>query len=343
MYLKLFKELGFKVTFIAENFNKLEPFTTVLQKNGIKVLCGKLYKKGIESWLKKHLIQYKYVYLERPKSGNKFIDLIRNNFSGKIFYFGHDLHFIRLLREYNITHNKNILEQSNNIKKIEMEIFSKVNIIHVVGSYEQNLLQKKFPEKPIRNIPIFVYDTQFPNVEKDFSKRKDLIFVGGFSHSPNIDAIKWFNSEIFPRIIYKFPNIILHIVGSNVPQIIKKMQSNNIKIEGPLQEKELYLLYNQCRIAIAPLRFGAGIKGKVVEAAYFQIPMVTTSIGGEGLDYSIGSFLIADDSQKMAKLICQLYLEFSKLRQMSDSGKIFIEKYFSKNKAKEALLKDIDI
>ena len=134
--------------------------------------------------------------------------------------------------------------------------------------------------------------------------------------------------------------MILHIVSSYTPETIRKLESKNIKIEGFLSDKDLYLLYQKCRIAIAPLRFGAGVKGKIVEAAYNEIPMVTTSIGGEGLDNSIGAFIVEDNAKKMANVISELYEDYFKLKNMSDSGKILINKYFSFNKAKEVIMKD---
>ena len=84
------------------------------------------------------------------------------------------------------------------------------------------------------------------------------------------------------------------------------------------------------------------MKGKIVEAAYNQIPIITTSIGGEGLDNSLGAFIIEDDAEKMSEIIIKLYEDYSKLRQMSDSGKKFIDTYFSINKAKEVITKDIN-
>ena len=89
------------------------------------------------------------------------------------------------------------------------------------------------------------------------------------------------------------------------------------------------------------MRFGAGVKGKIVEAAYNQIPMVTTSIGAEGLDNTTDAFIVEDDPEKISNVICELYNNFTKLKLMSDSGKQFIEKFFSKNKAKEIIMKDI--
>ena len=341
MYLNFFKEMGFRVTFLGHNLQKMEPYTTILQQKGIEVLYGDLYKnKQLEIWLKNNLKHFKYIYLQRPDITKIYIDLIKKYFSGKIFYFAHDLHHIRLYREYIITHDKKTYLESKKFKNIEMEIFNKVDIIHVVGNYEYEILKAKFENKTIRNIPLFIYQNHPKNINKDFSKRKHLIFVGGFLHPPNVDAILWFSKEVYPDIIKKFPDMILHIVSSYTPETIRKLESKNIKIEGFLSDKDLYLLYQKCRIAIAPLRFGAGVKGKIVEAAYNEIPMVTTSIGGEGLDNSIGAFIVEDNAKKMANVISELYEDYFKLKNMSDSGKILINKYFSFNKAKEVIMKD---
>ena len=250
MYLNLFKEIGLQVTFLPNDFQKIEPYTTILQQKGIEVLYGDWYQKNIENWLKNNLKYFNFVYLQRPEIGLKYIDLIRKHFSGKIFYFPHDIHYIRLSREYNITHDEIKLNQSKIFKKIEMDIFSKVDIIHVVGNYEYQILKEKFDKKIIRNIPIYIYDKQLSSVEKNFSKRKDLIFVGGFSHSPNIDAVLWFSQYVFPKIVDKFQDMIWHIVGSNIPDEIIKLESKNIKIEGLLSDEDLYSLYQKCRIAI---------------------------------------------------------------------------------------------
>jgi len=341
MYLNIFKEIGLQVTFLPFNFNNKEPYTTILQQKGIEVLYGDWYKKNIKNWLKTNLKYFKYVYLERPKIALTYYNLIRKHFSGKIFYFAHDLHYIRLFRQYKITHDKTKLRHSEISKKIEMQIFSNVDVIHVVGNYEYQLLKEKFNKKIIRNIPLYIYDKLLTNIEKDFSKRSGLIYVGGFSFSPNRDAVLWFSKNVYPEIVKRFPDIVWHIVGSHLPDIIRKLESKNIKIEGFLSDEDLSSLYQKCRIAIVPLRYGAGVKGKIVEAAYNQIPIVTTSIGGEGLDNSFGTFIIEDEPEKMSEAIINLYSNYSKLRQMSDSGKKFIETYFSINRAKEVLLMDM--
>ena len=343
MYIKIFQSIGLVVTFIGNDFKKKNPYTSILEQKGIEVLYGHFYKSNIKKWIKNNLKNFDFVFLQRPNIAIKYLDLIKKNFSGKIFYFAHDLHYIRLYREYKITGNKYFLKKSKFFKKIEFDIFSKVDIGYVVGSYEQKIIKEKFKDKSIRNIPLYIYEKPLYNIEKNFFNRKDMIFVGGFSHTPNKDAILWFSKEIFPHILKKYPEMILHIVGSNMPLKVKKLHSKNIKVYGYMTDEDLKSLYQKCRIAIAPLRFGAGVKGKIVEAAYNQIPIITTSIGAEGLDNSIGAFLVENDALKMAQLICSIYNDFEKLKKISDSEKIFIEKYFTFEKAKEIILKDIEV
>ena len=128
-----------------------------------------------------------------------------------------------------------------------------------------------------------------------------------------------------------------------MPMEIKKLESENIKVYDSISDEELKSLYQKCRIAIVPLRFGAGVKGKIVEAAYYQIPIITTSIGAEGLDNSLGAILVEDSPLKMAQLICSIYFDYVKLKNISDLERLFIEKYFTFEKAKEIILKDIQL
>ena len=188
MYLKLFVRMGFKVTFIGDNFYKHEPYTTELNRMGIEVLYGNYYYLNWQNWLKKNAGQFDYIYLQRPHIAIKYIDLVKKYASGKIIYFAHDLHFIREQREYEITHDPKLVKSAKEWKKKEYKLFREADVGHVVGSYEQEVMQKAFPDKPIRNIPLYIYEALPKRIEKDFSRRKDLLTVGGFGHRPNIDV-----------------------------------------------------------------------------------------------------------------------------------------------------------
>ena len=343
MYLQTFVKMGFKVTFIGDNFFKHEPYTTQLNQFGIEVLYGNYYYNNWQQWLKDNAHYFDYIYLQRPHISVKYIDLVKEYSNAKILYFAHDLHHIREYREYEMTQNPEKLESSQKWKKIEYELFEKSDVGHVVGSFEQKVMQDAFPNKPIRNIPLYIYEQILTDINKNFSERNDLLYVGGFGHPPNIDAVLWFAKEIFPSILKKYPDMKWHVVGGKVPPEIQELASDNIIIEGFVSDEVLEQLYRKCRLAVVPLRFGAGVKGKVVEAGYFQIPLITTSIGAEGLTLDEGSMLVEDDADKMAALICDIYEDYDRLRTISDNAVKFIENHFTLKEAERVLRLDIDI
>lgn len=342
MYLALFVKLGFKVTFIGDDFTKHEPYTTKLNQQGIEVLYGNYYRNNIQEWLKENLEFFDYVYMERPQVAKRYIDLIQKYSQAKTIYFACDLHHIREYREYQLTHERAKLKSSKRWKKIEYELFAKADVGHVVGTYEQKIMQNEFPNKPIRNIPIYIYENMRDNANQDFEKRKDILFVGGFGHAPNIDAVLWFAEKVFPKILTKYPNMKWYIVGGSVPDVISNLSDNHVIVKGYLSDEDLQELYDQCRMAVVPLRVGAGVKGKVVEAAYFQIPLVTTTIGAEGLDDKIGNMVIEDNSNKMADVINNLYENYETLYKMSAAGEVFIQRYFSLKEAQRVIELDIE-
>ena len=343
MYLKLFVKMGFQVTFIGDNFYKHEPYTTELNQLGIEVLYGNFYYNNWQQWLKENSHYFDYIYLQRPHISVKYIDLVRQYSQAKVFYFAHDLHHIREYREYEMTKDPEKLESSKRWKEIEYDLFSKADVGHVVGSYEQEIMQKAFPDKPIRNIPLYIYDKILEDIDKDFSERNDLLYVGGFGHPPNADAVLWFAREVYPAILKKYPDMKWHVVGGKVPKEVKELESANIVIEGFVSDEVLEQLYRKCRLAVVPLRFGAGVKGKVVEAAYYQIPLITTSIGAEGLNIEDQSMLVEDDGVKMAEAICEIYEDYDRLRQMSDNGIKFIQKNFMLAEAERVIRLDVEV
>lgn len=341
MYLKLFVKMGLQVTFIGDNFYKHEPYTTELNQMGIEVLYGNYYYNNWQQWLKENSHYFDYIYLQRPHIAVKYIDLVRQHSGAKILYFAHDLHHIREYREYEMTKDPEKLESSKRWKKIEYDLFSKADVGHVVGSYEQGIMQEAFPDKPIRNIPLYIYDNILDDINKDFSERRDLLYVGGFGHPPNIDAVLWFAREVYPAVLEKYPDMKWHVVGGKVPKEVQELESANIIIEGFVSDEVLEKLYRECRMAVVPLRFGAGVKGKVVEAAYFQIPLVTTSIGAEGLRLEDQSMLIEDDGVNMAESICSLYQDYDRLKKISDNGVRFIKNNFMLSEAERVVRLDI--
>ena len=343
MYLLQFAKMGMHVTFIGDNFSPDEPYLSDLESRGIEVLYGDYYYMHHKEWLAENGKYFDYVYLQRPHISIKWIDNVKRYCTkAKFFYFAHDLHHLREYREYKITGDEEHLKESEHWKGIEFKLFNAVDVVHVVGSYEQAYLQERLPDKPIRNIPLYIYDNVPTDINKDFSSRNDILFVGGFGHPPNEDAVLWFAKEIYPVILEHYPTMVWHIVGGGVPDAVKALASDNIVIHGRVSDEELESFYRTCRLAVVPLRYGAGVKGKIVEAAYYQIPMVTTPIGAEGMSTEEGTMMVAETAQDIAEAVCNLYEDFNRLREMSDAGTTFIERYFSQGAVDAALAQDLD-
>lgn len=342
-YLKLFKSLGYNVIFIGDNFYKHEPYTSNLQALGIQVLYGNEYAKNIEKWFKINGEYIDYVYLNRPHIAIKYVDMIRKYTNSKLIYFGHDLHYLRELRNYEVEGKPELLKSSNEWKKIEFDLFEKADVIHVVGSYEQSVLQKEFPNKPIRNIPLYMFNEEEINIEKEtYQNRESILFVGGFGHKPNYDGVIWFINEVFPSILEQKPDMKFFIVGSNPPEDIKSLNSSNIIVTGYVTDEELKQYYSKSRIVVVPLRYGAGVKGKVVEAIYHQVPIVTTEVGSEGLNEANEYMMIAKDNKAFSKMVIDLYDDEKIWTSLSYKSKDYIKKYFTIDAASEQVKLDIN-
>ncbi|WP_010494520.1 glycosyltransferase [Paenibacillus elgii] len=336
-YLKLFVELGFHVIFIGDNFFKHEPYTSELQQLGIEVLYGDWYYNNIENWIKNNAQYFDYIYLNRPHISIKYIDIFIKYTKAKIIYFGHDLHYLRELRNYEVEINPEILKSSEYWKKVEFGLFEKADVIHVVGNYEQQILEKELPNKPIRNIPLYIFDKCSEDIRL-FNQRKNLLFVGGFNHKPNYDGVKWFVNDIFPKIIKQLPDIIFYIVGSNPPEEILQLSSKNIIVVGYVTDEQLKKYYSEAKIVVVPLRFGAGVKGKVVEALYNQVPVVTTTIGAEGLANIKDCVIVENNDEQFANKVVNLYNNEEFWNELSTNSRKNIIENFSK-KAAASILK----
>ena len=339
-YLKLFVEMGFNVKFLGDNFYKHEPYTTILEQMGIEVLYGVWYRDNYEKWIKNNATNINYVYLNRPHISIKYIELIRTHTNAKILYFGHDLHYLREQRQAQIEGNQELLKSSEQIKKIEMQVISRADIVYYPSIIEIEEIKKQFPDIKAKVLLAWMYERIEWSNENDFEKRKDLLFVGGFSHPPNLDGVLWFLKEIYPNILKHLPDIRFFIVGSNPPEQLLKLKSENIIITGYVSDLELSDYYNKCRLVVVPLRYGAGVKGKVVEAMYYQLPVITTSIGAEGIEDIEKTVIVEDEAKAFSERIIEIYNDYSKLNDMSKKSVEYINNYYSTDVVKANILKD---
>lgn len=346
-YLKMFIKKGYVVKFLGDNFMKEEPYTTVLQQMGIEVLYGPEYQVKIWDWLRDHGDDIQAAYLNRPHIASKYIDYILDNTDIKVIYYGHDLHFLREMREYQITGDEKVRADAEYWKSIELSLMNKAAVSYYPSYIERDAIKEINPAIHVKDITAYVFDEFKSDIQEDFAKREGLLFVGGFAHPPNADAVLWFAKDIYPLIRSrmeaageKAPDF--YVVGSKVTDEIKALEQpgNGIIIKGFVSEEELEQLYGACRIVVVPLRYGAGVKGKVVEAIYNGAPIVTTSIGAEGIPQVEDVLLVEDQPEAFAETVVRLYQDEALCRELCVKTQTYIRKHFSMDAAWKVIEED---
>lgn len=337
-YLFMLKELDYQITFVGDNFYKHEPYSSLLENAGIEILYGSYYFNNFQNWLQENGKYFDFVYLLRPHIAIKYIDDVKKYTSAKIFYNGTDFHFLRMQREYDISKNKKLLPEIKAIEKQEISLFKKSDCVLTISHYEKEYFKKRFPDWGVEVIPTFIYKEPFPlSINNDFSKREGILFVGGFVHPPNLEGVKWFLKDIWPYILSKHPSMKFYIVGSNMPNEIKAMENENIIIKGFVEEDELSHLYNTVKIVVAPLTFGAGVKGKIIESICHGVPTVTTNTGAEGIIDIDKILLVNDDPLEFANTVNSLYNDVQQCQNIRTEQILYAQKHFSSDSAKNVL------
>ena len=346
-YLKMFLKKGFSVKFLGDNFMHEEPYTTELQQMGIEVLYGPEYQVKIWDWLKENGDEIDVAYLNRPHIASKYIDYILENTDIKVIYYGHDLHFLRESREYQLTGDPKVRENAEYWKTIELDLMSKASVSYYPSYIEKNAIKEIDPSIHVKDITAYVFDEFKNDIQEDFAKREGLLFVGGFAHPPNADAVLWFARDIYPLIRQKMEAAgaeppKFYVVGSKVTDEIKALEQpgNGIIIKGFVSEEELARLYAESRVVVVPLRYGAGVKGKVVEAIYNGAPIVTTSIGAEGIPQVEDVLLVEDEPELFAEATVRLYQDEEACRELCRKTQRYIRRHFSVDAAWEVIAED---
>lgn len=327
-YLKIFVSKGYSVKLIGDNFYKHEPYTTTFQQMGIEVLYGAYYAENWENWIKRNGKEIDYIWLNRPHISIKYIDVLKEYTQAKIMYYGMDLHFLRVQREYEVSQDKALIKEAKEWQEKEFYLMERADISYTLSDVEVDVVHKIEPEIPMRVIKTFAYEQFREEVPKDFHQRENIMFVGGFTHTPNEDAMLWFVKEVFPFISRRM-DITLYIVGAVPTAKIMNLESKNIVIKGFLTDNELQELYDSCRMVVAPLRYGAGVKGKVLEAMYNGLPVITTSIGAEGIVGIDDIIAVEDDKERFADRLCELYEKPEELERLSMLGQKYMRENFS--------------
>ncbi len=344
-YLALMAEMGYQITFLGDNFVDYQPYTSELQQMGIEVLYGAGLQRQWKRWLATHCKEFDYVYLSRPYITRKYLPHIRKHSHAKILYCGHDLHCLREERHYQLNGKRTHRQAARKWAHWEEDILRQVDLGYFFSTFEVDEVQRRFPGTSVRTIPLYLFDEKelWNAPTAGFADREGLLFVGGFMHTPNVDAVQWFADKVLPLILEHLPEIVFTVVGSNPPAEISRLACSHIRITGRISDEALEQHYLHTRLVVAPLRFGAGVKGKIVEAMSHGVPTVTTTVGAEGIGDADRALFIADDAANFAKAVVLAYTAPESWRKAERLSLDAIRKYFSKEAARTILSQDMPL
>ena len=323
-YIKMFIERGYVVKFLPDNFAKSEPYTSILEQMGVEVLYGNEMRTNIFEWIENNQSNIDIAYLNRPHIATKYIDFIKEKTNIKVIYYGHDLHFLRERREYELTGDVERKNASAYWKSMELDLMRKASISYYPSNVEVDYIHTFDKRINAKAITAYVFE-KFGNIDYNPDIREGVLFVGGFSHPPNADALKYFLDNMWDEI-YAQIKAPFYIVGSNATDEIKALhnEAKGIIFKGFVSEEELKELYEKVRLVVVPLRYGAGVKGKVIEALYYNDPVITTSVGAEGIDNSYNQMLVADEPGDFVEKCVKLYNDKEALKAMSKAADDYV-------------------
>lgn len=337
--IKSLQSLGYKVTFWPNNLKKISPYAEDLQQMGVEVVYGNI---DFMQFSRLYGHAYNLVIMSRPEICARYINICKTLYTNaKLVYDTVDLHYVRLARqaEIEVANAEQLVEQSKWYEILEKGLMERVDVTLVVSESEVKLLKAEGVTKTLAVVSN-IHTVKDAAYKIDFKDRKDIVFVGNYAHLPNRDAIKWYVKEIFPKVTEQLHDVNLVIIGSNMPDDLKKeVSGKNIIIRGFVTDPELRdNILPHARIFVAPLRYGAGVKGKIGQAIEYGVPVVTTKIGSEGMylkdDFSC---IEADKEEDFAKACIELYKDKATWEKIQKNARKALEDRFSIEQATKHL------
>lgn len=300
--MRLLQAHGFKLTFIPENLAHFGHYTTQLQKMGIECLHAPFYT-SINEVIEKRGHEFDLVFVTRYDVADRYIDAIRQHTRAKILFNNADLHFLRELRMALASGEKD-LSGPLATRDRELALMRKVDAILSYNETEHAVIASH----NLRDDNIFKcpWVLNVRGHKTPFEEREGIAFLGGYRHLPNVEAVEFFVEKVMPLLRVSGKKITFHIYGSNLPESFKKLECDDVILEGFVES--LDEVFETCRIFVAPLCSGAGIKGKVLDAMSYGIPSVLSPIAAEATGLIHGqSTLIAHSSEEWAMHVINLY------------------------------------
>jgi GT2 family glycosyltransferase/ubiquinone/menaquinone biosynthesis C-methylase UbiE len=335
-FMRLFAAQGFQVSFWPDNLFEDRAYCAKLQCMGVEVIYGHSYVGDFDKVIAEAGPYLDYALVSRPEYAIKYYDAIRANSKARILYYGHDVHWKRMeqARIHAAAWESNGTHTVEAMRALEFDNWRKADIVLYPSVEEREVVRGLMQGVTAANVPMLGY---LPNelavsgrnlARFDKREKDELLFVGG-SHPPNVDALLWFAREVMPLVLSENSGARLNIVGATMAAAIERLDSDRIRVLGRVSDEELASLYASMGVAVVPLRFGSGVKGKTLEAFINGIPLVTTSVGLQGIASDTALAFVADDPQNFANAVLRAQIDKATAKGHAEAAVRFIENAYS--------------
>lgn len=331
--MRCFRELGFGVTFMPENHANAGRYTRDLRALGIEVVHQPWVESNHE-FFRQRGAQFDCVLISRHYVAAHFAPLVNKYCARAALIFDTvDLHYLREERLAELENSLPLRRVAERTRRSELAVIAQSDAVVVVSPAEAEVLAADAPDALVH---VITNIHEVPGRRVDFGARSDLFFVGGYQHPPNVDAAQWFVSRIWPLIHAQLPETRFHLIGSKAPDSVRALKGDGVLFHGYVEDLEHYL--DRCRLAVAPLRYGAGVKGKVNMSMSYGQPVVATSAAIEGTHAEHGrDILVADSEQAFADEVVRLYQDQELWTRISDAAVANVERHFSLSAGRDSL------
>ncbi|HEX4299986.1 MAG TPA: glycosyltransferase [Gammaproteobacteria bacterium] len=332
-HLKLLQSLGYQVTLMPDNLLHDGDYTRDLQRIGIECIYEP-HRLTAKQFFTARAGDFQLIMLCRPYVASQHMETLRRLApAARIIYDTVDLHYLREQRQAAVEKNPLMAERAERTRQEELKLIGQADASIVVSPVEKELLAGELPRANVHVVQLVIpEEPQGPG----FEERRDILFIGGYQHTPNAEAVLYFCREILPVLRTRIPELRFLVLGSRPTPEIQALASEHIQVMG--FQKDIAPYFNACRLMVAPLRFGAGIKGKLGTSFSFGLPVVATSIAAEGMYLQHGrEVLIGDTPQEFADAVLRLYGDPLLWASMSTAGRQLVRERFSPEVIRQGL------
>lgn len=326
---------GMVVKFWPHNLLYKAGYVEALQQLGVEVMYGP-HQVTFAAWLRENGAQLDLVVLSRPEMAEDCLPAVRAHSAAKVVYYGHDLHFSRMRMQGTTLGDERMLRAADRMEERERAVWRASDVIVYLSDEEAEWVRSMEPAVAARSIVPYCFDA-FGDARLP-APGHEIIFVAGFAHPPNEDAVCWFVDAVLPRVAACVPDVALSIVGSNPTARVRALARGGVRVSADVSDEDLRAAYGRARVAVVPLRCGAGVKLKVVEALREGLPLVTTPIGAQGLPGLREVAAVHADAAAFADAVIELLTSDAQWQRQSAAQLAYARQRFGTEVFRAALL-----